>query len=64
MLGVFYRQNKKAIFIIIILVAFFQRGSTLLVEFYDVDEITDVIMVSEIVDGGKAYVDAVPGSPR
>ncbi len=63
MLGMFYRQNKKAIFIMIILVAFFQRGSTLVVEFYDVDEITDVIMVSEIVDGGKAYVDAVPGRP-
>ncbi|GMT48502.1 MAG: hypothetical protein IEMM0008_0041 [bacterium] len=58
------KNNKKTvIFIIIILVAFIQRGATLFVEFYDVDELTDVIMTSEIVEGGKLYIDAIPGRP-
>ncbi len=58
------KSNKKTIiFIVIILIAFIQRGATLFVEFYDVDELTDVIMTSEIVEGGKLYIDAIPGRP-
>ncbi len=59
-----FNSNKKyLIFIVIVVVAVVQRGSVLFVEFYDVDEITDILMTSEIVDGGKPYIDAVPGRP-
>lgn len=63
MLQLFYSKKRSLIFLTIFLIAFIQRGSTLFVEFYDVDELTDVIMTGEIVDGGKPYIDAIPSRP-
>ncbi len=63
MIQIIYNNRKAIIFLFIALIAFIQRGSTLFIEFYDVDEITDVLMTSEIMLGGEPYVDAVPGRP-
>jgi len=63
MLQIIYKHHKKIIFLFILLMVFIQRGTTLFIDFYDVDEISDVLMTNEIVDGGKIYIDAIPARP-
>ena len=62
-LKIFEHRSKIFLFIFIVAIAFLQRGATLFVDFYDVDELNDVIMIAEMIDGGEAGVDALISRP-
>lgn len=63
MFNFLYNSKPLKILLFILFIIFLQRGATLFVEFYDVDEITEVLMVNELVEGGKAFIDSAPTRP-
>lgn len=58
-----FKSKASKVFLFILFIIFFQRGATLFVDFYDVDELTEVIMLNEIVYGGSPFIDGTPSRP-
>lgn len=63
---ILFSSNKKKIFysfFLLFCIALLQRGSTLEISYYNVDELNEILIAQELLEGGKAYIDIIPERP-